>query len=68
MHPAVVAAMLPFLTASYGNPSSSYALAREARKGIDTARDTAAEVLRCRAAEVIFTSGGSEGDNLAIRA
>lgn len=67
VHPRVLEAMLPFLSGSYGNPSSSYALAREARKAIDAARDTAGELLGCRAADVLFTSGGSEGDNLAIK-
>ncbi|MBM2811134.1 MAG: aminotransferase class [Chloroflexi bacterium] len=66
VHPGVVEAMLPYFTASYGNPSGSYALAREARKALDRARDDAAELLGCRNTEIIFTSGGSESDNLAI--
>lgn len=65
--PQVLDAMLPFLRESYGNPSSAYALAREARKAVDSARDTVAELLGCRSTEVIFTSGGSESDNLAIK-
>ena len=66
VHPRVVEAMLPFFTAIYGNASSSYAAAREARKAIDAARDTVADLLGARSTEVIFTSGGSESDNLAI--
>src|SRR4051812_2852533 len=65
--PVVVEAMLPYLGGMYGNPSGSYALARESRRAIDAARDSAAELLGCRSTEVIFTSGGSEGDNLAIK-
>jgi cysteine desulfurase len=63
----VVEAMLPYFTTIYGNPSSSYAIAREARKAVDAARDTCAEILGCRSTEVLFTSGGSESDNLAIK-
>jgi cysteine desulfurase len=65
--PEVLDAMLPFLTNSYGNPSSVYALGRDARTAIDAARDTLAAALGCEAREVIFTSGGSESDNFAIR-
>lgn len=67
VRPSVLEAMLPYLTATYGNPSSSYALAREARKGIDSARDLTAEILGSHSTEVVFTSGGSESDNLAIK-
>jgi cysteine desulfurase len=67
VHPRVVEAMLPYFTTIYGNPSSSYAIAREARKAVDAARDTCAEILGCRSAEVLFTSGGSESDNFAIK-
>ncbi|MBI5284089.1 MAG: cysteine desulfurase, partial [Chloroflexi bacterium] len=63
----VVAAMLPYLTSAWGNPSSIYAEAREARKGLDHARRTVAEVLGCKPNEVVFTSGGTESDNLALR-
>ncbi len=65
--PRVVAAMLPYLTELWGNPSSIYAEAREARKGLDGARRAIAEVLGARPQEVIFTSGGTESDNLALR-
>lgn len=65
--PAVLEEMLPYLGALYGNPSSVYGPGREARAAIDAARDTVAAALGCQAREVIFTSGGSESDNLAIR-
>ena len=63
----VVEAMLPYLTENWGNPSSIYFEAREARKGLDAARRSIAEVLGARPTEVIFTSGGTESDNLALR-
>ena len=63
----VVEAMLPYLTDYWGNPSSIYFEAREARKGLDAARRSVAEVLGARPTEVVFTSGGSESDNLALR-
>jgi cysteine desulfurase len=65
--PRVVAAMLPFLTNAWGNPSSIYAEAREARKGLDAARRAVASVLGCKPNEIVFTSGGTEADNLALR-
>ena len=63
----VVAAMLPYLTNAWGNASSIYAEAREARKGLDDARRTVAGVFNCKPNEVVFTSGGTEADNLALR-
>ncbi len=65
--PRVVSAMLPYLTSAWGNASSIYAEAREARKGLDEARRTVAEILGCKPNEIIFTSGGTEADNLALR-
>jgi cysteine desulfurase len=65
--PAVFDAMIPFLRDVYGNPSSVYGPGREARAAIDTARDVVAAALGCQSRELIFTSGGSESDNLAIR-
>ncbi|MBI2724197.1 MAG: cysteine desulfurase [Chloroflexi bacterium] len=65
--PRVVEAMLPYLTSAWGNASSIYAEARAARKGLDDARRTVAEVLNCRPNEIVFTSGGTEADNLALR-
>jgi cysteine desulfurase len=63
----VVAAMLPYLTNAWGNASSIYAEAREARKGLDGARSAVASSLGCKVNEVVFTSGGTEADNLAVR-
>lgn len=65
--PRVVEAMLPFWTEKYGNASSIYALGREARHGLDQARQTVADTLHCTPNEVIFTSCGTESDNLALR-
>jgi cysteine desulfurase len=65
--PRVVEATLPYLTTVWGNASSIYWEAREARKGLDSARRSVAEVLGARPQEIIFTSGGTESDNLALR-
>jgi cysteine desulfurase len=65
--PRVVEAMLPYWTQYWGNPSSIYEEAQEARKGLDDARRTVAEILGAKPQEVIFTGGGSEADNLAVR-
>jgi cysteine desulfurase len=59
-------AMEPFLTRHYGNPSSVHAAGREARAGVDNARDSLAELLGAKPHELIFTSSGTESNNLAI--
>jgi cysteine desulfurase len=59
-------AMLPFLGEKFGNPSSVHAAGREARAAIDDARDRLADLLAAKAHELIFTSGGTEANNLAI--
>jgi len=66
MRPEAVEAMLPFLTERFGNPSGSHAVAREARKALDEAREIVADCLGARPGEVVFTGGGTEADNLAI--
>src|ERR1700733_8121934 len=66
MRPEAVAAMLPFLTEHFGNPSGSHAVARRARRAIDEARDEVARCLGCEPGEVVFTAGGTEADNLAV--
>ena len=66
MRPEAVEAMLAFLTERFGNPSGSHAVSREARKALDEARDTVARCLGARPAEIVFTGGGTEADNLAI--
>lgn len=65
--PRVVEAMLPYWTQHYGNASSVYTLGREAHRALDQARQTVAEILNCTPREVIFTSCGTESDNLALR-
>jgi cysteine desulfurase len=65
--PRVVEAMVPYWTTYWGNPSSIYQEAQEARKGLDKARRTLADILGAKPQEVIFTGGGSEADNLAVR-
>ena len=67
VRPAVLEAMTPYFSEQYGNPSSLYSIAREARKALDWARDTVAEALGASPSEIIFTSGGSESDNLALK-
>jgi cysteine desulfurase len=65
--PRVVEAMLPYWTQQYGNASSIYKLGREAHHALDQARQTVAGILNCTPNEVIFTSCGTESDNLALR-
>ena len=60
-------AMLPYLTEHQGNPSSIYASGRRARQAIDEAREVVATFLGAKPREIIFTAGGSEADNLAIK-
>jgi len=65
--PRVVEAMLPYWTERYGNASSIYALGREAHRAMEEARETVADILNCTPREIIFTSCGTESDNLALR-
>lgn len=67
LHPEVVAAMLPYFGERFGNPSSVHSFGREAREGLEGAREGIARFLRAGKDEVIFTSGGTESDNLAIK-
>jgi cysteine desulfurase len=67
LDPEVLAAMLPFLGDQFGNASSIYSLGREARKAVEEARDVTAAFFGARPKEIVFTSCGSESDNLAIR-
>tara|TARA_B100000809_G_scaffold142660_1_gene140149 strand:- start:417 stop:1571 length:1155 start_codon:yes stop_codon:yes gene_type:complete len=64
--PEVVEAMLPWLAEHPGNPSGSHAVARSARRAIDDARDLVAALVGAQPGEVVFTSGGTEADNLAV--
>jgi cysteine desulfurase len=63
----VLEAMLPYLRQHWGNASSLYVEAQEARRGLEGARRSMADVLGCRPQELVITSGGSESDNLALR-
>ena len=63
----VLEAMSPFFNASFGNPSSVHRYGQVAEAAIDSARETVASILHCKPDEIIFTSCGSESDNLAIR-
>ncbi len=63
----VVAEMMRFLTEDYGNPSSSHQFGRDARNGVEQARRKVAAALGARPEEIVFTSGGSEADYLAVR-
>ncbi len=65
--PEVLEAMLPYYTEKYGNPSSVHAWGRAAHQGLENARRQVATVLGCRPREVVFTSGGTESDNLAMK-
>jgi cysteine desulfurase len=65
--PRVVEAMRPFFSDSFGNPSSVHRYGQVAEAAVDSARETVASILNCRPEEIIFTSCGSESDNLAIR-
>jgi cysteine desulfurase len=67
LHPKALEAMLPYLTGGYGNPSATYSLARTSQKAIDDARRATAAVLNCRPSDIIFTSGGTESINAALR-
>ena len=65
--PRVADAMLPYLYENFGNPSSSHAYGTAAKLGVEGARREIADMLGCKSEEVIFTSGGSEANNLAIK-
>ncbi|MBN1944889.1 MAG: selenide, water dikinase SelD [Bradymonadales bacterium] len=65
--PRVAQAMRPYLTGFFGNPSSTHRMGREAKKAVESARSQVAACLGAEAEEIIFTSGGTESNNLAIR-
>ncbi|MGO4887388.1 cysteine desulfurase family protein [Anaerobacillus sp. MEB173] len=66
VHPQVVEVMLPYLTEHFGNPSSIHQFGRRARQAVDEARRTIANSINASDSEIIFTSGGTEADNMAI--
>src|SRR5215210_2712182 len=65
--PRVVEAMLPYLSEKFGNPSSVHFYGQEARAAVDRARREVASLVGARPNEVVFTSGGTEANNLAVR-
>ena len=67
VHPEVLQAMLPYFSERFGNPSSVHGFGRESREGIDTAREQIAAFLKVSKDEIVFTSGGTESDNLGIK-
>jgi cysteine desulfurase len=67
VHPEVLAEMLPYFTEKFGNPSSVHGFGREAREGMDLARDRVAAFLKVKPDEIVFTSGGTESDNFGIK-
>lgn len=66
VHPEVLAAMAPYFSDQFGNASSIHSFGQVARSAVDSARREIAQFLNCKSTEIIFTSGGSESDNLAI--
>ena len=66
LDPDVLAAMMPYLTGSFGNPSSIYQLGQETKAAIEDARGAVARVIGARPAEIVFTSGATESDNTAL--
>jgi cysteine desulfurase len=67
MDPRVAEAMLPYFTSLFGNPSSIHTIGQEAKKALDESREKVAQILGCRSSEVVFTSGGTESDNAALK-
>src|SRR5437667_479588 len=67
VHPEVVAEMAPYFGEMYGNPSSVHGFGRDAREGIDIARDRIARFVKVPPDQIVFTSGGTESDNFGIK-
>jgi cysteine desulfurase len=67
VHPDVVKAMLPYFTEFFGNPSSIHQFGQQAKQAMETARENVAKLLGARPDEIVFTSGGSEADNMALK-
>jgi cysteine desulfurase len=67
VHPEVVAEMTPYFTEVYGNPSSVHAFGRDARTGVDLARERVGGFLRVPPDQIVFTSGGTESDNFGVK-
>src|SRR3989339_888870 len=67
IHPQVLKAMLPMLKENFGNPSSIHWFGQQAHHALENAREQVASLLNAQPAEIFFTSGGTEADNLAIK-
>ena len=67
VHPRVLEKMLPYFRDQYGNPSSVYRLGREAKKAVEDAREKVAQLIGAEPREIVFTSGGTEADNIALQ-
>ena len=67
VRPEVLETMLPYFSNIYGNPSSIYTLAQEAQKAVDNSRESVARAIGGRVGSIVFTSGGTESDNAAIK-
>ncbi len=66
-HPEVVKAMAPYFTEAFGNPSSIYSYGQEAKGAVEEARTKVAKLVGARSEEIVFTSGGTEADNFALK-
>ena len=66
-HPEVIAAMMPYFSDAFGNPSSIHSFGQEAKAAVEEARDKIASLIGARTEEIVFTSGGTEADNLALK-
>jgi len=64
--PEVIEAMIPVMNEGFGNPSSTHFYGRQTKALIETSRRNVAKVLNCQPSEIIFTSGGTEADNMAL--
>ena len=65
--PEVIEAMMPYLIEYHGNPSSSHWYGIQTKKAVEMARDQVASILNCSRTEIVFTSGGSESNNFALK-
>src|SRR3954471_17587217 len=66
VHPLVLEAMLPYLDGEYGNASSVHSFGQTARGAVERAREQVAALIGANPAEIVFTSGGTESDNMAV--
>jgi len=65
--PQVIESIIPFLGSRFGNASSLHSLGQDARKALEDSRESVSKILNCRLSEIVFTSGGTESDNIAIK-